>query len=123
MSLNDTPLAMVPIVQRNARESPLLRLPTELRNKIFEDALGGITVQLRRSWKLQSKDPLQVRTCWVRPLRQTDRCINTCTSSKAFSGTLSILGATSALPRTASTGNMPFSYLWCVGNSIWKSRP
>jgi hypothetical protein len=31
---------------RNAQESPLLRLPSELRNKIYEYALGGLKISL-----------------------------------------------------------------------------
>ncbi|KAF2663018.1 hypothetical protein K491DRAFT_686176 [Lophiostoma macrostomum CBS 122681] len=47
LSLEVTPPEMVPVVQRNSKQSPLLRLPSELRNKIFEDALGGMTVVVR----------------------------------------------------------------------------
>ncbi|KAF2662775.1 hypothetical protein K491DRAFT_709439 [Lophiostoma macrostomum CBS 122681] len=47
VSLLRTPSEMVPITKRNA-ETPLLRLPAEIRNRIFEFALGGNIIDIHK---------------------------------------------------------------------------
>ena len=42
-------------VRRNATESPLLRLPAEIRNRIFEYALGGDTIEIDRKFECEFK--------------------------------------------------------------------
>ncbi|KAL1604039.1 hypothetical protein SLS60_005631 [Paraconiothyrium brasiliense] len=41
LDLSKTPDHLIPIAQRNAIQSPLLRLPAEIRSKIFQYATGG----------------------------------------------------------------------------------
>ncbi|KAF2437384.1 hypothetical protein P171DRAFT_492132 [Karstenula rhodostoma CBS 690.94] len=48
LDLSETPDHLVATVKRNAIESPLLRLPAEIRNRIFQYALGGYTINVRR---------------------------------------------------------------------------
>lgn len=48
------------ITSRNAKESPLLRLPPETRNRIYHFALGGQNIHIRIS--RQGKD-IEVTTC------------------------------------------------------------
>ncbi|PVH98158.1 hypothetical protein DM02DRAFT_673614 [Periconia macrospinosa] len=49
--------AMLPLIsQRNTTHSPLLRLPPEIRNKMYEYALGGYNISLRFSNHDESVD-------------------------------------------------------------------
>ncbi|KAL1603566.1 hypothetical protein SLS60_005154 [Paraconiothyrium brasiliense] len=50
LDLSETPAHLVEIVRRNATESPLLRLPAEIRNCIFKYALGGDTIEVARTF-------------------------------------------------------------------------
>ncbi|KAF2442166.1 hypothetical protein P171DRAFT_523040 [Karstenula rhodostoma CBS 690.94] len=43
----DPPSYLVPAVKRNATESPLLRLDASIRKKIWEYAMGGLTIEIK----------------------------------------------------------------------------
>ncbi|KAF2132508.1 hypothetical protein P153DRAFT_308829 [Dothidotthia symphoricarpi CBS 119687] len=46
VNVRKTPEHLVPIMHRNITESSLLRLPPELRNRIYEYALGGMNINI-----------------------------------------------------------------------------
>ncbi|ORY05074.1 hypothetical protein BCR34DRAFT_572310 [Clohesyomyces aquaticus] len=46
-----TPPKWVDIAKRNAVESPLLRIPPEVRSKIYEYVLGGLDVHVETTWR------------------------------------------------------------------------
>ncbi|KAF2118564.1 hypothetical protein BDV96DRAFT_390469 [Lophiotrema nucula] len=50
LNLEETPQYLIELVERNAVQSPLLRIPAEIRNRIFTFAMGGLDVQVRFIW-------------------------------------------------------------------------
>ncbi|KAF2874969.1 hypothetical protein BDV95DRAFT_665622 [Massariosphaeria phaeospora] len=62
-STENTPDYLLPVVERNARESPLLSLPAEIRNQIYQYAMGGSEINVTRArptnhhpdWRKRSK--------------------------------------------------------------------
>ncbi|OAG21611.1 hypothetical protein CC77DRAFT_817030 [Alternaria alternata] len=49
VSMETTPDYLVETIQKNATDSPLLRLPAEIRNTIFRYAVGGNKIRIRRA--------------------------------------------------------------------------
>ncbi|CAG5173409.1 uncharacterized protein ALTATR162_LOCUS7626 [Alternaria atra] len=50
VSMERTPDYLLEAAQRNARNSPLLRLPAEIRNMIFRYAVGGNEIHVQRAF-------------------------------------------------------------------------
>ncbi|KAF2437385.1 hypothetical protein P171DRAFT_492133 [Karstenula rhodostoma CBS 690.94] len=53
LDLSETPKHLVEVARSNAIESPLLRLPAEIRNRIFELALSGYDIEIGYGTKVK----------------------------------------------------------------------
>ncbi|KAF1840370.1 uncharacterized protein K460DRAFT_410962 [Cucurbitaria berberidis CBS 394.84] len=73
VSMEKTPENLVGIVKRNASNSPLLRLPGEIRNHIWALAMGGHYIKIEEVVYRKTTESLWMKTTYRAPANIEDR--------------------------------------------------